>query len=47
MSGDDSLVVQGVCDSARCSYVLFAGFVFLQVFFTFAATMPGLVASLR
>jgi organic anion transporter 4A len=40
-------VVRGVCESAKCNYVYFAAFVFLQVFFTFAATMPGLVASLR
>ncbi len=46
-AGDEAVVVKGFCDSARCSYILFAAFVFLQVFFTFAATMPGLVASLR
>ena len=42
-----SVVSRGVCDEARCSYAPLAAIVFLQVFFTFAAAMPGLVASLR
>ena len=39
--------VKGYCESAKCDYLYFSLFVFFQVFFTFAATMPGLVASLR
>ena len=46
-SGSSSFVSRGVCDEARCSYAPLAAIVFLQVFFTFAAAMPGLVASLR
>ena len=38
---------KGFCDSAKCDYTYFAIVIFLQIFFTFAATMPGLVASLR
>ena len=39
--------VKGFCESARCDFTPFAALVFFQIFFTFAATMPGLVASLR
>ena len=46
-SPSSSFVSRGVCDEARCSYAPLAAIVFLQVFFTFAAAMPGLVASLR
>ena len=49
-SGDLSglrVASRGFCSAAKCDYFYFALFVFLQVFFTFAATMPGLVASLR
>ena len=47
VSPSSSFVSRGVCDEARCSYAPLAAIVFLQVFFTFAAAMPGLVASLR
>ena len=40
-------VSKGMCDGARCNFVYLAVIVFFQVFFTFAAAMPGLVASLR
>ncbi len=44
----EGLAVEGLCPRALdCDYKLFAVFLFLQVFFTFAATMPGLMASLR
>ena len=46
-AASSSFVSRGVCDEARCSYAPLAAIVFLQVFFTFAAAMPGLVASLR
>ena len=41
------VVSKGVCEDARCDYAPLAAIVFIQVFFTFAAAMPGLVASLR
>ena len=46
-ASSSSFASRGVCDEARCSYAPLAAIVFLQVFFTFAAAMPGLVASLR
>ena len=42
-----SFVSKGVCDGAMCDYTPLAAIVFLQVFFTFATALPGLVASLR
>ena len=46
-AASSSFVSKGMCDGARCDYAPLAAVVFLQVFFTFAAAMPGLVASLR
>ena len=47
ITSSSSFVSKGVCDGARCNYAYLAVIVFLQVFFTFMAAMPGLVASLR
>lgn len=41
------VATRGQCESGKCSYIYFSLFLFLQLLFTFAATMPGLVASLR
>ena len=41
------IVSNGPCEHESCSSVPLAVIIFLQVLFTFMATMPGLVASLR
>jgi hypothetical protein len=42
----DDVVVSGVCPN-NCNHLYFAILLFLNILFTFVATMPGLVASLR
>lgn len=46
-AGLGGVATRGQCESGKCGFALFAGLMFLQIFFTFMATMPGLVASLR
>ena len=46
MDGSDDYVISGVCPS-DCNHIYFSVLLFLNILFTFVATMPGLVASLR
>ena len=43
---ENAYVIPGVCPS-DCNHVYFSVLLFLNILFTFVATMPGLVASLR
>jgi hypothetical protein len=45
-NGPDDYVIPGACPS-DCNHIYFSILLFLNILFTFVATMPGLVASLR
>ena len=45
-AGPDDYVIPGACPT-ECNHLYFSILLFLNILFTFVATMPGLVASLR